>query len=121
MTNFWLDILETVFFDLAEVRDKDTSLPFMLPSESAFKDSMVALGVQRHQQIVVYDASSQGIFTAARVAWMLRYFGATNVRVLNGGLKKWQADGRATVQDSPRHSETYKEEEGDYSFSIVDS
>jgi len=28
---------------------------------------------------------------------MLRYFGAENVRVLNGGLKKWKAEGKKTV------------------------
>lgn len=40
-----------------------------------------------------YDAP--GMFSAARVAWMLRYFGAKNVRVLNGGLAKWLAEGGA--------------------------
>jgi len=28
---------------------------------------------------------------------MLRYFGASNVRVLNGGMKKWKAEGRKTA------------------------
>jgi len=27
---------------------------------------------------------------------MFRYFGAENVKVLNGGLKKWKAEGRRT-------------------------
>ena len=33
----------------------------------------------------------------ARAAFMFRYFGATNVRILSGGLKKWTAEGRPTV------------------------
>ena len=32
------------------------------------------------------------MFSVARVAWMLKYFGATNVRILNGGLAKWEAE-----------------------------
>ena len=48
--------------------------------------------IARNMPIVVYD--SVGLFSAPRVAWMLRYFGADDVRILNGGLKKWQAEGR---------------------------
>ncbi len=34
------------------------------------------------------------MFSVARTAWMLRYFGATDVKILNGGLKKWEAEDR---------------------------
>jgi len=37
------------------------------------------------------------MFAVARAAWMLRYFGARNVRILNGGLKKWLKEGRKVV------------------------
>ena len=50
------------------------------------------LQIRKSHQIVCYDV--QGMFSVARVAWMLRYFGATNVRILNGGMKKWEAEGR---------------------------
>jgi len=45
--------------------------------------------------IVCYD--NQGLFSVARAAWMFRYFGADNVRILNGGLKKWLAEGNPTL------------------------
>ena len=32
---------------------------------------------------------------------MLRYFGATNVRIMNGGLKKWISEGRDIVLNVP--------------------
>ena len=70
--------------------------------------------------MVVYDGSAQGIFTAARAAWMLRYFGATNVRVLNGGLSKWQRDGRPIIENAPLLSATFEESDGDYSFGVAD-
>jgi thiosulfate/3-mercaptopyruvate sulfurtransferase len=56
---------------------------------------MKALHVQPTDEIICYD--TQGIFSAPRVAWMFRFFGAQNVRVLDGGLKKWKAEGRTLV------------------------
>ena len=53
------------------------------------------MNIDSQDYIVCYD--NVGIFSAPRAAWMLRYFGAKNVRVLNGGMKKWKAEGRTTA------------------------
>jgi thiosulfate/3-mercaptopyruvate sulfurtransferase len=53
---------------------------------------MKKLRVRRTDIIICYD--NLGIFSSARAAWMMRYFGAESVRVLNGGFKKWQKEGR---------------------------
>ncbi len=58
--------------------------------------------------VVVYDASALGLFSAARVWWTLRAMGHEDVAVLDGGFKKWCAEGRpvtdeATAPRSPRH------------------
>src|SRR5690606_26637542 len=45
--------------------------------------------------IVVYDA--QGLFSAARFWWMFKLYGANHVRILDGGLPKWKAEGRPTI------------------------
>jgi thiosulfate/3-mercaptopyruvate sulfurtransferase len=55
---------------------------------------MKEMKVHRTDNIVCYDA--MGFFTVSRCAFILRYFGAEHVRILNGGLKKWLAEGRAT-------------------------
>ncbi len=80
------------FFDLDAVSKQDTPLPHMLPSPEAFAASMGALGVSETDDIVVYDAL--GLFSAARAWWMLRVMGAERVRVLDGGLPAWRAEGR---------------------------
>lgn len=80
------------FFDLEAVSDPNSDLPHMLPSPAAFAASMSALGVSDRDEIVVYD--SEGLFSAARAWWTLRALGAAAVRVLDGGLPKWRAEGR---------------------------
>lgn len=81
-----------VFFDLDAVSDRESPYPHMLPSPQTFAEAMGAMGVEATDDIVVYDA--QGLFSAARVWWTLRTMGARCVRVLDGGLPKWKAEGR---------------------------
>ncbi len=83
-----------VFMNLAELRDTDSDLPNMLPSPAKFASRMQSLGLGDGSRIVLYDSSPWR--TAARAWWMLRTFGAHNVAILDGGLAKWQAEGRET-------------------------
>jgi thiosulfate/3-mercaptopyruvate sulfurtransferase len=80
------------FYDLDAGADPTTTLPHMLPSAGKFAGDMAALGVSNQTHVIVYD--SIGLFSAARLWWMLRSFGHDKVSVLDGGLKKWEADGR---------------------------
>ncbi|WP_338575656.1 3-mercaptopyruvate sulfurtransferase [Brevundimonas olei] len=88
-----------VFFDLDAVSDRQSPYPHMLPSPQAFAEAMGAMGVEATDDIVVYDA--QGLFSAARVWWTLRTMGARRVRVLDGGLPKWKAEGRPLAGGVP--------------------
>ena len=81
-----------VFFDIDQVSDASTGLPHMLPSPEAFAGAVGALGISADDAVVVYDAA--GLFSAPRVWWMLRAMGHADVRVLDGGLPKWRAEGR---------------------------
>lgn len=87
-----------VFFDLEASSDQGSDLPHMLPSPGFFAARMGALGVAAEDIIVVYD--TVGIRSSARVWWMLRAMGAKDVRVLDGGLPKWLAEGRS-VETGP--------------------
>lgn len=80
-----------VFLDLDAVSDGDSPLPHTLPSPAAFAASAGVLGLSDRDRIVVYDTA--GLFSAARVWWMLRIMGARDVRVLDGGLPAWSALG----------------------------
>ncbi|WP_434361487.1 rhodanese-like domain-containing protein [Parasalinivibrio latis] len=81
-----------VYFDFdGEIKDMDSPLPHMLPSEKSFSDAVGKLGISNGDTIIIYD--SQGIFSAPRVWWMFKVMGHKNVAVLDGGLPAWKASG----------------------------
>jgi thiosulfate/3-mercaptopyruvate sulfurtransferase len=82
-----------VFFDIETVSDHSTDLPHMLPGPTQFGEVVGGLGIGDGDTVVVYD--SVGLFSAARVWWTFRLFGAKRVFILDGGLPKWKAEGRA--------------------------
>ncbi len=86
------------FFDIDEISDQRSDLPHMAPPSEKFISRMRAMGVGDGHQVVVYDGA--GIFSAARVWWTFRLMGKLDVAVLDGGLPKWQAEGRE-IEDMP--------------------
>jgi thiosulfate/3-mercaptopyruvate sulfurtransferase len=86
------------FFDIDEISDHRSALPHMAPPVEKFMSRMRAMGVGDGHQVVVYDGL--GLFSAARVWWLFRLMGKTDIAVLDGGFLKWQAEGRP-VEDLP--------------------
>lgn len=69
-----------------------------LPEREAFERAMQEAGVGRSSFVVVYD--DQGGTPAARLWWMLRYFGHDAAAVLDGGIRAWPG-ALATGEESP--------------------
>ncbi|MDJ1016882.1 MAG: 3-mercaptopyruvate sulfurtransferase [Paracoccaceae bacterium] len=86
------------YFDIDEISDQRSELPHMAPPPEKFISRMRAMGVGDGHQVVVYDGA--GIFSAARVWWLFRLMGKTDVAVLDGGFGKWEAEGHP-VEDMP--------------------
>lgn len=103
-----------VFMDLAEIADTSSDLPSMLPSAEKFASRMQSLGLGDGSRIVLYDNSPY--HTAARAWFMLRTFGAHDVAILDGGLAKWQAEGRETASGKEqlrhRHFTVWADDKG---------
>lgn len=87
-----------LFFDIDDLTDEKSSLPHMLPSTVKFASRMKKMGVGDGVRVVVYD--TVGLFSAPRAWWMFRAMGHEDVAVLDGGLKKWIAEGRP-LEDMP--------------------
>jgi thiosulfate/3-mercaptopyruvate sulfurtransferase len=62
-----------------------------LPSAADAQAALRAAGVRADADVVVYDDADATI--AARAWWMLRYYGHSRVRVLDGGFRNWAAAG----------------------------
>ena len=86
------------FFDIDEISDTRSALPHMAPPAEKFMSRLRAMGVGDGHQVVVYDGA--GLFSAARVWWLFRLMGKTDIAVLDGGYRKWVAEGRET-EDMP--------------------
>ena len=80
------------FFDIDDISDARSDLPHMAPPVEKFMSRMRAMGVGDGHQVVVYDGD--GLLSAARVWWLFRLMGQENVAVLDGGLPKWEREGR---------------------------
>jgi thiosulfate/3-mercaptopyruvate sulfurtransferase len=80
-----------IFFDIDAIADHATKLPHMLPTAVQFARDVGALGIGDAHRIVIYDAGNW--MGAPRVWWTFRAFGRNDVRILDGGLKKWLAEG----------------------------
>lgn len=64
----------------------------LIPTLSSFTAQMKRLFIKPTDSLVCYD--DYGLYSSPRLAWTFNYFGAQNVRVLNGGLLKWRREGR---------------------------
>lgn len=87
------------FFHIDSICDQKSILPHMLPSADEFAAAVENLGINNDSDVIIYD--SAGLFSAARVWWMFKVFGHASVRVLNGGLPAWIADG-GTLSDAAK-------------------
>ena len=83
----------------------------MPPAE--FEDLMGKLGVSNDTTVVTYD-DNNGL-VAARLWWVLKYYGHTNAKVLNGGWHRWMSEGR------PMTFHATKPPKGSFSAKLDDS
>ena len=80
------------FFDIDKIKDDETDLPHMLPPSEKFNSTVRKLGVGDGHKVVIYDGF--GMRSAARLWWMFKVFGFSDVVVLDGGFPKWVKEDR---------------------------
>jgi thiosulfate/3-mercaptopyruvate sulfurtransferase len=61
-------------------------------------------GVGPETTVVLYGGNNN--WFAAYAYWLLRYLGFGNVKLLNGGRKKWELESRSLSMDVPSHATT---------------
>src|SRR5215471_9142241 len=73
-----------------------------LPTAEAFAAAMSRAGIGADTHVVAYDFGDAS--TAARLWWLLRYFGHERASVLDGGMARWLAEGRPVESRVPTYA-----------------
>jgi thiosulfate/3-mercaptopyruvate sulfurtransferase len=103
-------IPEAVFVDNNWIRNPKAP-PTFLPTPQEFEALMSKLGISNNTRVIAYD--ERGGIYAARLWWILNYYGHSNVALLDGGWVKWTAEQRATTAAAPSiASSTFKVKPG---------
>ena len=79
-----------------DITDPGDPVPVQIAPPERFAELMSSLGIGDHTHVVVYDHAG-GQF-ATRLWWAITYYGHDGVSVLDGGWKKWSAEGRPTTE-----------------------
>ncbi len=92
------------FVSLDDVSDPVSPLPHAAPGEVQLLARLRRAGVGDGHVVVIYDAT--GIFSAARLWWLMRRHGL-RAAVLDGGLPRWLAEGRPVDDVVPQAREPH--------------
>ena len=93
--------------------------PDFLPSATEFADLMARLGISNKTRVIAYD--DRGGIYAARLWWILNYYGHANVALLDGGWTKWTLDQRPTNAVVPEVSRaTFRPQPGTVKVATAD-
>jgi thiosulfate/3-mercaptopyruvate sulfurtransferase len=82
-----------------DITDLENPVPVQVAPPDRFASLMGSLGIGDDTHVVVYDHTG-GQF-ATRLWWALTHYGHDHVSVLDGGFKKWTAEGRPIAAQVP--------------------
>ena len=86
-----------------------------LASKEEIEQLLGGSGIGNDTTVVLYGDNNN--WFAAWAFWQLKYYGHSDVRIMNGGRAKWEAEGRPLTTDVPSHpAATYTASEGDQSI-----
>ena len=80
-----------------------------------FSDLLSSRGIANDDTVVLYGGNNN--WFAAYAYWYFKLYGHDDVKLLDGGRKKWELDGRPLVKDAPNRAATsYKAADQDNSI-----
>lgn len=81
----------SVYFDLNQCSTPTKLVPFTLQDPKCLSEYIGNLGIDKETHVITYD--QQDNRSALRAWWLFRYFGHSNVSLLDGGIGKWISSG----------------------------
>ena len=86
-----------------------------LASREEIEQLCSGAGIGNDTTVILYGDNNN--WFAAWAFWQLKYYGHSDVRLMNGGRAKWEAEGRPMTTDVPSHAATsYAASDGDQSI-----
>ncbi|MEC3892555.1 sulfurtransferase [Nocardiopsis alba] len=83
--------------------------------KTGFEKLLSAKGIGNDDQVILYGGNNN--WFAAYAYWYFKLYGHDNVRLLDGGRKKWELDSRELVEEVPERDATeYRAQEQDTSI-----
>jgi thiosulfate/3-mercaptopyruvate sulfurtransferase len=73
-------------------------------SKKQFEDLMKRNGISEDSEVVLYGDFNN--WFAAFVFWIFKYYGHENIRIMNGGRKKWELEKRPYTMEEPKVTPT---------------
>lgn len=90
-----------VFVDwTVDITDPHTSIKAQIAPPERFAEAMGSRGIGDETDVVIVDDT--GGHFATRLWWALRYYGHDRTAVLDGGFRRWEAEGRPVDREVPR-------------------
>ena len=68
-------------------------------NKKQFENLMSRLGIQKNDELNLYGDFNN--WFAAFAFWVFKYFGHEKIKIMNGGRKKWEAEGRPYTKEEP--------------------
>jgi thiosulfate/3-mercaptopyruvate sulfurtransferase len=73
-------------------------------SKTQFEDLMSRNSITPESEVILYGDFNN--WFAAFVFWIFKYYGHRNVRIMNGGRKKWELEKKPYTKDEPQIQKT---------------
>ena len=91
-----------VYLHTESLRGSEGGVPNLLLPESSYATIFARAGVRLDRPVVIYASGESRNIDATYVAWILAGLGHPDVRVLDGGMGKWELESRPTTRAYPR-------------------
>lgn len=103
----------------SQIEDSSFSYGGMMPTKFQLEQMLGTLGILPSDTIVIYDNKAE--VDAARIWWILKFYGHQNMKLLNGGLRSWMLMDSTLAQASPNITSSTYVFENDIDSSIYAS
>lgn len=87
-----------------DITDTTYAYGGMMPEKQHLERLLGSLGISPSDTVVIYDDKAE--CDAARLWWILKFYGHENVKLLNGGLVSWKQVGRIITSELPEITPT---------------